>query len=44
MADTSVAAVLAAMRATPIKTDLSQRIASDQLLSDYIDRVDAALG
>ena len=44
VADTSVAAVLAAMRATPIKTDLSQRIASDQLLSDYIDRVDAALG
>lgn len=44
VADTSVASVLAAMRATPIKTDLSQRIASDQLLSDYIDRVDAALG
>ena len=44
VADTSVASVLAAMRATPIKTDLSQRIASDKLLSDYIDRVDAALG
>ena len=43
-ADASVASVLAAMRGTPVETDLSQRIASDQLLSDYIDRVDAALG
>jgi hypothetical protein len=32
------------MRATPIKTDLSRRIASDQCLSDYINRMDAALG
>lgn len=43
-ADASVASILIAMRATPVKTDLSRRIASDQLLSDYIDRVDAALG
>jgi glutathione S-transferase len=43
-ADASVASVLAAMRATPIKTTLSQRIATDQTLSNYIDRVDAALG
>ncbi|MEO9457535.1 MAG: glutathione S-transferase family protein [Lentilitoribacter sp.] len=43
-ADASVASVLAAMRATPIETSLSRRIANDQVLSDYIDRVDAALG
>ena len=43
-ADASVASFLATMRATPVKTDLSQRIASDQLLSDYVDRVDVALG
>jgi glutathione S-transferase len=44
VADTSVASMLAAIRATPIETDLSRRIASDKILSDYIDRVDAALG
>jgi glutathione S-transferase len=44
VADTSVASMLAAMRATPIRTDLSRRIASDQVLSDYINRVDATLG
>ena len=43
-ADASVAAVLATMRATPVETVLSLRIASDQVLSSYIDRVDAALG
>ena len=43
-ADASVAAVLATMRATPVETILSRRITSDQVLSSYIDRVDAALG
>ncbi len=43
-ADASVASVLATMRATPIKTDLSRRIANDPALSGYIDRVDAELG
>ena len=43
-ADASVAAVLATMRATPVETVLSLRIASDQVLSSYINRVDAALG
>lgn len=43
-ADASVAAVLATMRATPVETVLSLRIASDQVLSSYIDRVDAVLG
>lgn len=44
VADASVASMLTSMRATPVKTDLSRRIESDQILSDYIDRVDAALG
>ena len=44
VADTSVASMLAAMRATPIETDLSRRIADDRVLSNYIDRVDTALG
>jgi glutathione S-transferase len=43
-ADASVAAVLIAMRGTPITTALSNRIATDKTLSDYADRVDAALG
>lgn len=43
-ADASVAAVLATMRATPVETVLSLRIASDQVLSSYINRVDAARG
>jgi glutathione S-transferase len=43
-ADAGVAPVLAAMRATPVKTNLSRRIANDQTLSDYIDRVETELG
>lgn len=43
-ADCSVAPMLSAMRATPVKTDLMVRVASDALLSDYADRMNAVLG
>jgi glutathione S-transferase len=43
LADYSVAPVLAGMRGTPVATPLSRRIAGDTVLSDYIDRVDAAM-
>jgi len=42
-ADLSVAAVLGGMRASPAPTLLSQRIATDAVLCDYIDRCEAAL-
>lgn len=42
-ADLSVAPVLDAMRATPVKTALQQRIASDPQICDYLDRVDQAI-
>lgn len=43
-ADLSVAPILAAMRATPVATALQRRVAGDRILSDYVDRVDAAVG
>lgn len=42
-ADASVAAMLGQMRATPVKTRLQQRIAKDEMLSDYIDRCKVAM-
>jgi glutathione S-transferase len=42
-ADASVAAMLATARATPTNTALAQRIASDPILSPYIDRALAAM-
>lgn len=42
-ADLSVAPILAAIRATPVRTELRRRIERDQVLSDYIDRVDQAI-
>ncbi len=42
-ADLSVGPMLAAMRSTPAKTPLTERIKSDRLLSDYIDRMDNAI-
>ncbi|MBT3141960.1 glutathione S-transferase family protein [Phaeobacter gallaeciensis] len=42
-ADLSVAPILAAIRATPVRTELRGRIERDQVLSDYIDRVDQAI-
>nr|WP_142637281.1 glutathione S-transferase family protein [Ruegeria faecimaris] len=41
--DMSVAPMLAAMRATPANTPLTQRIKQDKLLSDYIDRMEQAI-
>lgn len=38
-ADFSVAAVLGAMRATPVETDMVRRIKRDPVLSPYIDRL-----
>jgi len=43
-ADASAAAVLGAMRATPVATPLSRRLGDDALLSAYIDRADTAMG
>lgn len=42
-ADLSVVPMLAAMRATPVETALSRRIAQDAQLSDYIDRLEDAV-
>lgn len=42
-ADLSVGPMLAAIRATPVKTPLSRRVAEDAQLSDYIDRLEAAV-
>ena len=42
-ADCSVAAMLGAMRATPVDTELKIRVASDALISDYIDRMQRLL-
>jgi len=42
-ADTSVGAVLGAMRATPVATPVQGRILQDDRLTAYIDRVDAIL-
>lgn len=42
-ADLSVAPVLAAMRATPVKTPLSRRIGEDKIISEYLDRMDVAI-
>lgn len=42
-ADLSVAPMLAAMRATPVKTDLRRRIAEDPILTDYLDRMDKTI-
>jgi len=35
--------VLSAMRATPVETELSRRVANDPVLSSYLDRMDQAL-
>lgn len=43
VADYSVFAVLAAMRATPVSTALSRRVAEDPVLSGYIDRMTDAV-
>ncbi|NNE52912.1 MAG: glutathione S-transferase family protein [Sulfitobacter sp.] len=43
-ADASVAAMLAAMRATPGDTLLRQRISDDEMLTAYIDRAEATMG
>lgn len=43
-ADASVAAMLAAMRATPGMTLLKRRVSEDPILSRYIDRAEAAMG
>jgi len=43
VADLSVAPVLSAMRATPVETELSRRVANDPVLSSYLDRMDQAL-
>jgi glutathione S-transferase len=43
-ADASVAAMLTTMRATPGKTLLKTRVASDEILCGYIDRCNAAMG
>lgn len=43
IADFSIAPMLAGMRATPKRTALSQRISDDTILSDYLDRMDAAV-
>lgn len=43
-ADASVAAILSAMAATPIATRLSMRIAKDDVLMSYCDRVASACG
>lgn len=42
-ADMSVSPMLAAMRATPADTPLTQRIKQDKLLNSYIDRMDQAI-
>ena len=42
-ADMSVGPVLAAMRATPVETALTQRLKSDTLLSSYIERLNQAI-
>lgn len=42
-ADASVAAMLAAMRATPGETLLKERIMEDEILGLYIDRMEAAM-
>lgn len=42
-ADISVAAILGAMRSTPVETPLQQRIAKDAQLSDYVDRMNQAV-
>lgn len=42
-ADMSVGPMLAAMRATPVDTPLTQRIKQDTLLNSYVDRVEEAL-
>lgn len=42
-ADASVAAMLSAMRATPAKTQLKTRVAEDEVLCRYIDRMHAAM-
>ncbi|MGB3245112.1 MAG: glutathione S-transferase family protein [Sulfitobacter sp.] len=42
-ADASVAAILANMRATPGKTLLKSRVAKDEILCRYIDRMEAAM-
>ncbi len=42
-ADCSVAAMLGAMRATPVKTHLSERVSTDALLCEYADRMAATL-
>lgn len=42
-ADTSVAAMLSNMRATPGKTLLKMRVAEDEILCRYIDRMQAAM-
>jgi glutathione S-transferase len=43
-ADASVAAMLAAMRATPGKTLLKVRVAEDEILCRYIDRAEDTMG
>ncbi|RBW53318.1 glutathione S-transferase family protein [Ruegeria sp. A3M17] len=42
-ADMSVGPMLAAMRATPVETPLTQRIKQDRLLNDYVDRMEQAI-
>lgn len=43
-ADTSVGAMLGAIRATPVRTPFSRRVAEDAILSEYADRVADRLG
>jgi len=43
-ADASVAPMLAAMAATPGKTEMSQRVATDEILTGYTARVAQAMG
>ncbi|MFK7754057.1 MAG: glutathione S-transferase family protein [Sedimentitalea sp.] len=43
MADYSVAPVIAGLRTTPVQTRISQRIENDQLLCDYLARLEAAV-
>ncbi len=42
-ADMSVGPILAAMRATPADTLLTQRIKQDKVLNDYVDRMESAI-
>ena len=43
-ADASVGAILACMQSSPTPTVLSRRIATDPVLSDYVDRATATMG